>query len=286
MAGAGLNANGSYVANGGANYISTATSLNNADVLLDTQAKTNADNITTNATAIAAEATARIAGDAGLQTDIDAINQLNSAQIYVGNSSNAATARTVNGDATLSNTGALNINSNVVGANELDVSGNGTSGQVLSSDGAGGLNWQTFNVNSSNVSFVNSAGTLTSAQQGVVMCNGNFTLTLPNASTEGLTYTLKNIGTNKVVIDGSGSQTIDGALNFPLDEQFASITLVSYNSAWYVVDRQSKNTVHIGNPGINGSWRITLGTGNTLSFEQYDTSVGGGSWVFKMEIED
>jgi len=45
--GAGLNADGSYTANGSANYISSATDLQNADDLLDTQVKTNADDIVT-----------------------------------------------------------------------------------------------------------------------------------------------------------------------------------------------------------------------------------------------
>lgn len=47
--GAGLAADGSYAANGAANYISTATSLKNADDLLDAQAKANADAIVVNA---------------------------------------------------------------------------------------------------------------------------------------------------------------------------------------------------------------------------------------------
>lgn len=50
--GAGLGTDGTYTASSGANYISSATSLFNADTLLDTQVKTNADAISTNATAI------------------------------------------------------------------------------------------------------------------------------------------------------------------------------------------------------------------------------------------
>ena len=45
--GAGLNADGTYAANGTANYIAGTTALNNADDLLDAQAKTNADDIAT-----------------------------------------------------------------------------------------------------------------------------------------------------------------------------------------------------------------------------------------------
>lgn len=55
-AGAGLNANGTYTATGGANYISTATSLKNADNLLDAQIKLNSDDIAALETSSAAQA--------------------------------------------------------------------------------------------------------------------------------------------------------------------------------------------------------------------------------------
>lgn len=45
QSGAGLNADGTYTAIGGANYISTATSLKNADQLLDAQLKSVADDV-------------------------------------------------------------------------------------------------------------------------------------------------------------------------------------------------------------------------------------------------
>lgn len=51
-AGAGLNTDGTYTAPGSTNYLGGATSLKGADVLLDTQIKTNADAIAANATAV------------------------------------------------------------------------------------------------------------------------------------------------------------------------------------------------------------------------------------------
>lgn len=52
---------------------------------------------------------------------------------------------TLTGDVSGSGTTSINaqIAANVVGANELNVSGNGTSGQVLSSDGDGSMTWTT-----------------------------------------------------------------------------------------------------------------------------------------------
>lgn len=52
QAGAGLGTDGTYSASSGANYISSATSLFNADTLLDAQVKTNADAISANASTI------------------------------------------------------------------------------------------------------------------------------------------------------------------------------------------------------------------------------------------
>ena len=62
--GAGLGTDGSYTANGSANYISTATSLKDADDKLDAQAKTNA-------TAISTETTNRITAVSNVQDELD-----------------------------------------------------------------------------------------------------------------------------------------------------------------------------------------------------------------------
>ena len=71
----GLNADGTYAAHTASNYINTATSTKAALGLLDTQAKTNADNLTTEiadrTTAVSAEATARASADVTLQGNID-----------------------------------------------------------------------------------------------------------------------------------------------------------------------------------------------------------------------
>lgn len=55
--GAGLNADGTYTADATADYISAATSLKNADSLLDDQIKANTDNIATNTTNISTNTT-------------------------------------------------------------------------------------------------------------------------------------------------------------------------------------------------------------------------------------
>jgi len=82
QAGAGLSDTGAYVANVGSAYISAATSLNNADVLLAAAVAANASAISNEATArgqadttlqgnITAEASTRAAADRDLQINID-----------------------------------------------------------------------------------------------------------------------------------------------------------------------------------------------------------------------
>jgi hypothetical protein len=75
-AGAGLNANGTYTADGTTNYITGATSLKNADFLLDAQVKINSDAVNAEATSRAnadtAEAAARTAADNALRTELRA----------------------------------------------------------------------------------------------------------------------------------------------------------------------------------------------------------------------
>ena len=72
QASAGLTVDGEYVVATSANYIATATTLHNATVLLDTQAKTTADalaqEISDRESAVTAEETARIAADTAEET--------------------------------------------------------------------------------------------------------------------------------------------------------------------------------------------------------------------------
>jgi hypothetical protein len=63
--GAGLETDGQYVADGTTNYITTATSLKNADKLIDAQVKVNAD-------ALAQEVTDRTTADSTIQSELDA----------------------------------------------------------------------------------------------------------------------------------------------------------------------------------------------------------------------
>jgi hypothetical protein len=44
-----------------------------------------------------------------------------------------------------------------------------------------------------------------------------------------------NSGTNALIVDGSGSDLIDGALTATIYRQYESITLISDNTNWHIV---------------------------------------------------
>lgn len=74
----------------------------------------------------------------------------------------------------------------------------------------------------------------------VILCDasgGGFTVTLPDAATvKGKVVTIKNIGSSgTVVIDGNGSQTIDGSATVSLSTQYHFRKIASDGSNWHVI---------------------------------------------------
>ena len=70
--------------------------------------------------------------------------------------------------------------------------------------------------------------------------SSNITVTIPSAGTvgEGYKYQIKNMSTNTITIDPSGTETIDGAGNttFDLAVQYQSVTLVSDGiNQWFII---------------------------------------------------
>jgi predicted nucleic acid-binding Zn-ribbon protein len=119
--GAGLGADGSYSANGSANYISTAVSLKDADNKLDAQAKVNADAIAAETQAridaVAAEAALRVSGDNALQANID--NE-NTARIAGDNALDARVTVNEGDIATLQSNLTTEIANRISGDSALD----------------------------------------------------------------------------------------------------------------------------------------------------------------------
>jgi hypothetical protein len=68
--------------------------------------------------------------------------------------------------------------------------------------------------------------------------SGDVTLTLPTAlSAESMVYNFKKIdaSANQMIVDGNGSETIDGALNKSTTTQWESFSIQSNGTAWYVI---------------------------------------------------
>ena len=66
--------------------------------------------------------------------------------------------------------------------------------------------------------------------------SGTFTITLPTAVGNTSTISIKKIATaNTVIVDGNGSQTIDGGLTATLNKIYESITLISDNTNWFII---------------------------------------------------
>lgn len=108
----------------------------------------------------------------------------------------------------------------------------GTSGYVLSTNGAGTLSFI-----SSGLLTVTAVKTTayTAAVGEFVPCNGTFTVMLPASSgNTGRIIDVKNIGTGTVTVDGNAAETIDGTATFGLVVQYQEVTVVSDGVNWYI----------------------------------------------------
>lgn len=74
-----------------------------------------------------------------------------------------------------------------------------------------------------------------SASNDVLLVNGTYTATLPTAAgITGKVFTIKNIGTGVVTVDGDGSETIDSSTTVTLDPEEA-IKVVSDGTEWWII---------------------------------------------------
>lgn len=179
---------------------------------------------------------------------------------------------------------ATTISSNVVGANELNVSSNGTSGQVLTSDGIGGFTWSTpFTGDITGVTAGNgltgggTAGTVTltvGAGTGIQVNATNVALATAGAgagtygstsdSTKIDTITLDAYGRVTAVSTGdTGSGNVTGSGTASYIPKWSSSSELT-NSVIY--DSGTKIGIGTTTPdtvlGVNGT--AVIGTGNTV----------------------
>jgi hypothetical protein len=51
----------------------------------------------------------------------------------------------------------------------------------------------------------------------------------------GFKYQIKNASANTITIDPNSTETIDGALTFALSTQYASVTIITDGSNWFII---------------------------------------------------
>ena len=70
----------------------------------------------------------------------------------------------------------------------------------------------------------------------IVEADGTFTINLPTAvGITGEQFTIKNVGTGTITVDGDNTETIDGNLTAVIAVQNASITVVSNGTNWIII---------------------------------------------------
>jgi len=122
QAGAGLGTDGTYTANGSANYISSVTTLQAADNALDTQIKANADAIASNDSDIST-----------LQSNVSS-NDSDIATLQTNVSSNDSDIATLQSNVSSNDSDISTLQSNV-SSNDTDISALQTQAGSLASDG-------------------------------------------------------------------------------------------------------------------------------------------------------
>lgn len=102
---------------------------------------------------------------------------------------------------------------------------------TISSTGGGGGSTRSINSISSDTT----AGE-TSATDYYYLATGSLTITLPDAASNTNLYSIKSIASaGSVVIEGSGTQTIDGSTNAPIIVQYVTLDLISDGSNWVII---------------------------------------------------
>lgn len=153
---------------------------------------------------------------------------------------------TLSGDLSGSGTTSISaqIAANVVTPTELNVSGNGTSGQVLTSNGDGSFSWSTGG--GGGITFSKKTTTYTaSAGEGIIAdtTSAAWTLTLPATPSAGAQVIVADGGSwavNNLTVGRNGS-TIEGvADNYLLDVAGAQVQFIYDGSTWQLYS----------NPGI------------------------------------
>jgi hypothetical protein len=109
------------------------------------------------------------------------------------------------------------------------------SGSTVTVTVAGGGGSSNYVVTSVSTTYTVTATTGTQIVLGTTT-GGSFTVTLPTAVNNTATIVIKKIaGTPNLIVDGNGTETIDGGLTATLVRVDESITLISDNANWFII---------------------------------------------------
>lgn len=103
----------------------------------------------------------------------------------------------------------------------------------------------------------------TTTTDDVVLCDASsagFTITLVTAAgNSGLELVIRKTDStfNQIIIDGNGSETIDGALTKRLSTQYESIKIISDGSNWLLVERRIPSELVSYTPTFTGFGTVT-----------------------------
>jgi hypothetical protein len=125
----------------------------------------------------------------------------------------------------------------------------GTNGQVLTTNGVGGLSWATAAGAGFTLTNKTSNDSITTSESFITAnaVSASFTLTLPSAvgiSGKQLTFKKLDSSSNAVTLVTTASQTIDGSLNYALSGINQAVTVVSDGSNWQVIASVPGGCVH------------------------------------------
>jgi hypothetical protein len=129
---------------------------------------------------------------------------------------------------------------------------------------------------------ISKTATYTATQDDkVILCDasgGGFVITLPTAvGILNKIFFIKNTGaTGSVVVDGDGSETIDGEANSVLGSQFEFIGIVSDNANWQTIGGLSANSVTINGTQTLTNKTLTTPTIADLTNMTHDHADAGG----------
>lgn len=141
----------------------------------------------------------------------------------------------------------------------------GSSGEVLKTDGSGNLSWGADAGSGANTVTTKTTTYTITTNDYLVLADASsaaFTLTLPTAvGNTGIIFVIKKIDsdfTEVVTIDGDGSETIDGSTTTTLNTLGETLTIISDGTNWDILERRIPGYITDYTPTFTGFGTVTV----------------------------